>query len=566
MMRPMKPDLAAWRALVERDLKGAPLERLIQRTDDGVAVQPLYTEAEGTLPAARAPAARPRRLTAAAHPDAAVRARWIAEDLARGAEAVLLDASDLAPADLATLLAAVPAGVPVSLAHADADLAAALLAARPDAPAGLGISPFEAAAAAGQPPRLAEGVELARRAPGWRVFEVDAHAWHAAGAGDAQQIALALASGVGCLRALDGVPDPAARLGFTVAVGTRFFEAIATLRALRACWARVLEVSGLAPAFHLRARPAARQWTRHEPFVNLLRGTAMAFAAQVGGADEVVGVPLDAALGPAGDVGRRLARNTPLILDAEGHLGRVADPAGGSFFLETLTAEIAERAWAGFQAIEAQGGLAAALAAGTVQAGLAEISAQRARRIARRQQGVVGVTAYPVIEPPPEAAAPSAPQATEAPAFEPLVFRQDVSDFEGLRSTAEALARGGEPARVGLVRLGPLARHLARATFATHLLAAGGVDAVGEAEPADPVAAFVASGATVACLCGHDDDYATDAAAVAAGLKAAGARRVLLAGKPGAAEATWRAAGVDDFIYLGCDAVAALQGVLAALA
>ncbi|MEZ4469041.1 MAG: methylmalonyl-CoA mutase family protein, partial [bacterium] len=481
----MKPDLAAWRALVERDLKGAPTERLVRQTDDGVAIQPLYTEAQGTLAAARAMAATPLRLSAPPPGDPASLAAWLTDDLARGAEGAVLPAASLP--DLAALdqvLAVVPAGTPVNLDGSGLALAHGLLARRRGTPGGLGLSPFERYAAEGRPPGglLHQGARLAVEAPGWRVFEVDGHRWHAAGAADAQELALALAGGLGCLRALDAAGAGPTAIGFTVAVGTRFFESIAKLRALRACWFRILEASGLAPDLRLRARPAARQWTREEPFVNLLRGTAMTFAAYVGGADEVVGVPFDLEIG-ASAAGRRLARNTAQILADEGHLGRVADPAGGSFFLETLTAELAERAWAGLQAIEAAGGLRAALAAGTVQAEIATVAARRAVRIARRQQGIVGVSEYPVPGPaataartptPPPAQADAvgepvaallagAPCAAVDAALDPeeaeaalrrLVPVRDAFAFEELRASAAGA--------VCLVRLGPLARHLPR--------------------------------------------------------------------------------------------------------
>lgn len=606
-MRAMELDLAAWRALVERDLKGVPASRLARRTDDGLTIQPLYTAADDRAPlvGARDPRSAPgwRRLVVQGHPDPQVLAARLAADVAEGADGVLLDARACGLTDaasVAAIQAVVPANLLISWVNADEALAVAV-----GAHTAPGLDPIALGLHRRRVPNLAATARLvaglvAEGAVGLRVLEVDGHVWHRAGAGEAQQVALAWAAGVELLRALgaEGLTpaEAAGRIGFTLATSTRFFESIATLRAFRAGWTRILEVCGAPADLRLRVRPAERQWTRREAHLNLLRNTVAVFAGAVGGADEVVSLPLDA-LGEGSSAGRRLANTTPALWAEESHLDRVLDPAGGSHFIEALTDAIAEAAWQRFQAIEGRGGLVADLAAGRPQAEVAAVAAERARRVATRRQAILGVSEHamagagvvpPTVPEPPEgvpvavgpldfaaaraALAAGAPLAAvavglagEAAAMDAAPAMRDAQPFEMLRDLSDVATEAGRPPAVFLANLGPLARHLARATFTTHLLAAGGIAALageGTRSPEALAAAFQASGTPIACLCGHDEDYAELAVPAAQALKAAGARRVLLAGAPGEREAALRAAGVDGFIVFGGDALATLTDLL----
>jgi methylmalonyl-CoA mutase len=128
--------------------------------------------------------------------------------------------------------------------------------------------------------------------------------------------------------------------------------------------------------------------TRHDPWVNLLRTTVACFAAGVGGAEVVTVQPFDAALGLPDAFSRRIARNTQSLLIEEGSLARVLDPAGGSWYVEALTDELARAAWAWFTEIERAGGLAAALTSGLVRHRIAEAWSARAERLARPRHRV----------------------------------------------------------------------------------------------------------------------------------------------------------------------------------
>jgi methylmalonyl-CoA mutase len=285
--------------------------------------------------------------------------------------------------------------------------------------------------------------------------------------------------------------------------------------------------------------------TRHDPWVNLLRTTVACFAAGVGGADVVTVQPFDAALGLPDSFSRRIARNTQNLLVEEGHLGRVLDPAGGSWYVESLTESLAQAAWTWFTEIERAGGLVAALDSGLVRDRIAAAWDDRATRLAHRTDALTGVSEFPNL-------AEKLPERRPAPEVLPsgrLPRVRAAQDFEELRDRAE---RAAERPRVYLATIGPVARHTARASFAGNLFQAGGL----ETPSGDGASGLAEAATTVACICGTDKDYASEAAALAEELKAAGATQVWLAGKP-----ELSIDGVDGYVFAGCDALAVLRTV-----
>jgi len=242
----------------------------------------------------------------------------------------------------------------------------------------------------------------AREAPGLRTAWACARVYHDAGATAVQELAYGIATAVEHLRQAErrGV-EPAAMAGaiqFSFAVGTRFFVEIAKLRAARMLWWQVqsaLPDAGPPEGMAIHARTARLSQTAIDPYVNILRATTEAKAAIIGGCDSLHVAPFDEALGLPSDRARRLARNTQVVLREEANLSRVIDPAGGAYFIEALTDEIARRAWALFQEIEAAGGMLAALEDGTPQAAIAQVARTRGERLATRVDRLVGVTHYP---------------------------------------------------------------------------------------------------------------------------------------------------------------------------
>ncbi|MFV8127180.1 methylmalonyl-CoA mutase small subunit [Streptomyces syringium] len=413
-------------------------------------------------------------------------------------------------------------------------------------------------------------VLCAREYPGIRALTVDALPYHEAGGSAAQELGCSLATGVAYLRALTaaGLDTEAAcaQLEFRYAATADQFLTIAKLRAARRLWARVAEVCGAPPgagAQRQHAVTSSVMMTRRDPWVNMLRTTVAALGAGVGGADSVTVLPFDDALGLPDAFARRIARNTSSILQEESHLARVIDPAGGSWYVERLTDELAHAAWAWFQEIERAGGHAAALGSGLVEERLADTWRQRSARLATRKEPITGVSEFPNLAEEPVRREP--PAAAPAPGGLPRVRRDEA--FEALRARSDAhLAATGSRPRVFLAALGPAAAHTGRATFAANLFQAGGIEPVHDPATVDAesaAAAFAAAGATVACLCSSDALYAEQAEAVATALKKAGADRVFLAGKPrGEQREAFERAGVDEFVFAGGDAVAVLSSVL----
>ncbi|MEV4870978.1 methylmalonyl-CoA mutase family protein [Streptomyces syringium] len=413
-------------------------------------------------------------------------------------------------------------------------------------------------------------VLCAREYPGIRALTVDALPYHEAGGSAAQELGCSLATGVAYLRALGaaglGTEAACAQLEFRYAATADQFLTIAKLRAARRLWARVAEVCGATPgagAQRQHAVTSSVMMTRRDPWVNMLRTTVAALGAGVGGADSVTVLPFDDALGLPDAFARRIARNTSSILLEESHLARVIDPAGGSWYVERLTDELAHAAWAWFQEIERAGGHAAALGSGLVEERLADTWRQRSARLATRAEPVTGVSEFPNLAE--EPVRREAPAAAPAPGGLPRVRRDEAYEALRARSDAHLAATGSRP-RVFLAALGPAAAHTGRATFAANLFQAGGIEPVHDPATVDAesaAAAFAASGATLACLCSSDALYAEQAEAVATALKEAGADRVFLAGKPrGEQREAFERAGVDAFVFAGGDAVAVLSSVL----
>ncbi|WP_406395636.1 methylmalonyl-CoA mutase subunit beta [Streptomyces sp. NBC_00882] len=419
----------------------------------------------------------------------------------------------------------------------------------------LGADPLGHEARTGEVSDFAPVAPLARRCaeeyPGLRALTVDALPYHEAGGSAAQELGASIATGVAYLRELTeaglSVEQACAQLEFRYAATADQFLTIAKLRAARRLWARVAEVCG-APGAGAQAQHAVVSpvmMTRRDPWVNMLRATIATLAAGVGGADAVTVLPFDHALGLPDAFARRIARNTSTILVEESHLSRVIDPAGGSWYVERLTDELAEAAWRFFRTIERDGGQAAVLRSGRLRTDLATTWAQRSKKLATRREPVTGVSEFPFLSEKPVVRDP----APEQPAGGLPRVRRDEA-YEDLRARSDAhLAATGSRPRVFLAAIGPAAAHTARTTFAANLFQAGGIEPVTEGT-------FEESGATEVCLCSSDALYEERAEDVAGTLKAEGARHVFLAGRPG------QYSGVDSYVFAGCDAVAVLTATL----
>jgi methylmalonyl-CoA mutase len=591
-------DRDAWLKLVAGVLKGASFERrLVSKTYDGIAIEPLYSRSETARPiVGRTPGAPWQVLSRIEHPDPVAANAQALIELASGATGLSpvfagsigafgfgLDARATAVASLLHDIH-LDAGIAIDI-EADgqpeniASAVTAAVAARGTAPAAVdirfGFDPIGIIATGGHAPSWsADRLRVARQlralaAHGYRgPFAVaDGRAIHNAGGSEAQELAFAIATALAYLRALEESGAPLAEgrrmIYFRLAADADQFLTTAKFRALRALWARVEQGCGLdpRPAF-VAAQTAWRMMTKRDPYVNMLRATMAVVAAGLGGADAITVLPHTAAIGLPDGFARRIARNTQLILLEESNLAKVADPAAGAGGFESLTRALCDAAWPLFQEIEKAGGIDRALAQGIVQAKVAAVRAEREKAVARRKDPLTGTSEFPdvaetpavVLEP-----APAVPRTTSGTA---LPCHRLAEPFEALRDAADRAAAAGTPPRLFLANLGTPADFTARTTYAKNFFEAGGIAAVtndGFAGLDDMVVAFSASGAALACLCSSDDIYASEAEAAAKALREAGAKHIYLAGRPGEREAALAAAGIGSFIFVGGDVLAMLK-------
>lgn len=652
----------AWRELAETALKGASFDKkLVTLTADNFRINPLYTRSDLTDDGASihdamvASAAVPAGKVADkagwdirqwhSQPDPKAINTAILEDLENGATSVHLvldgavrngqgaaavDAGEsgvmlYSLADVNEALNGVVTSLaPISVDAGQAGIAAgALIAARCEQDQGdalieFNYDPIGTLAASGSLPVSADAAlkqaaefarEVAAQYPKATALNVNSSYWFNAGATDATELAIALATGTTYLRAMTdaglSVADAARSISFTMAVSTDFFSGIAKLRALRLTWMRVLEACGeKAAPVSINAVSAEHVLSKVDPWVNMLRTTVTTFAAGVGGANSVISLPFDHLLGQSDSFSRRVARNTQLILEEESNIHQVLDPAGGSWYVENLTRELAEHGWSRFQSIESEGGVVSKVLDGSLAKDIAAMWEAKEKRLATRRDPLTGVSEFPNID---EAAVelevPDLPtlrkqavaRQTEASGtigssfselvaaakaganiqqlfaalysdaqngktscgenIQPLPSHRLAEDFEALRERAAAhQSANGQLPQVFLANIGKVAEHTARATFARNFFEAGGIKAIsnnGFSSAVDAVAAFKESGARIAVICGSDSQYAELAQAFAGALKAAGAERLYLAGHPGDQRDAYTAAGVDDFVFMG---------------
>jgi len=554
------------RRLTDADADSAVWDKLTRTTLDGIGVTPLGLPAdlEG-----RSTAGRPTRTGAwdirslIADPDAKRANESALVDLDGGVTSLWVYAD--ADTDLATTLDRVLldlAPVVLDAPTAPRQAARALLAlvaekgVEPHPSTNLGVDPIGAVhrglrEGAGWQDDLVAVAKLAREI-GVRGVVVDATAAHDLGASDAQELGYGLAVGAAYLRVLAeadlSVAAAAQQIEFRFAATDEQFTTIAKLRAARRLWARMLELSGVeagrigesAVPMRLHAVTSRPMLSKYDPYVNMLRGTVAAFAAGVGGADAVTVLPFDSANGRPEAFGRRIARNVNHLLIDESHVAKVADPAGGAYAVEHLTDDLAVAAWAELGEIEQSG-------FDTFRGRVRAIAERREAEIATRKRPITGLTEFPNLD-------EALPERDPDPVSDGV--RRYGASFEELRDTPPAQ-------HVFLATLGTVAQHTARATFAGNLLAAGGitVDVAGAtAAVADLLEAY--AGQPVVCLAGSDPAYQEWGAEAAAALREAGARHVIVAGRPAGPLADL----ADDSCALGVDALAFLHRTREALA
>ncbi len=497
-----------WRKLVDGVLKGAPFEKLVGKTYDGVRIDPLYPRAKGVAPVAGRPAAAPWQVMQRIdHPDAAAANAQALADLENGATGLALvfaggngsHGFGLEPtADaVAKILKDIhlDAGIGIELQIGPQSRMAAIHVAEYVKSNGIDPAAFATSASGSirsQPARCGATALI----PGRRSFlpspaaskglaalgfkgpfaSADGRVIHDAGGSEVQELAFVLACAVAYLRAIEGAGVPLEQAQGMVyarlAADADQFLTMAKFRALRLLWARVETACGLTPKpLFIAADTAWRMLTQRDPYVNMLRATIATFAAGLAGANAITVLPHTLALGLPDPFARRVARNTQALLLEESNLAKVSDPAAGAGGIETLTSQLCEAAWALFQESETAGGAFAALQQGVFQSKVAATRKAREANIAKRRDVLTGASEFPnlqeretaVLKATPIALAPYGEQKYKFDALLPIRLAEP---FEALRDKSDATlkARGARP-KVFLANLGTPADFTARATL-----------------------------------------------------------------------------------------------------
>ena len=444
----------------------------------------------------------------------------------------------------------------------------------------LAASPEECLAAAG-----ALAADTARDWAKARALGVDTGIYVEAGATAAWELGIGVATGVEYLRAATAAGiDPAtaaAQIEFTLAVGPDQFLEMAKFRAIRRLWARVLEESGVeersrfSPTY---AKTSARMITAVDPWVNMLRVTTAAFAAGTGGADGVTVTPFDQMIGQPGDLGRRIARNTQIILQDESSLGRIADPLAGSWYGEELTDELSQAGWERFQEIEREGGALAALRSGLVATTLAGLADQREDDLSHRRRVMTGINEFPLLGD--DGTKPEAVNREAVESIEPATGREtfslpalnprpDSAPFEKLRRAAlEHEQSGGDRPQIYLASMGSIASHVNYANWAKSFFEVAGIETVpsGALDGNDDQAStFKAGGFELAAVCAGRNQTADDVADLVANLRQAGAKYIFMVNSTPELNEAAMDAGADELVKNGVNLIEVLTATLGRL-
>ncbi|CAN5233784.1 methylmalonyl-CoA mutase subunit beta [soil metagenome] len=451
------PTPQQWRESATKALKDRPLESLLHLDADHLAIRPLYAAATGAQPlfTPRPTDAEGRAWdtrTQVEGDDPEVVNAAVLTDLEGGAASVILsgsvlsDSEPLAKALTNVSLELAAVGLDAGLDGPDAANALAVVAkGSPRAKLMFHMDPISAFAAAGGSPRaISEHLSIAANTaerhagayPEATHFLASGRVVHEAGGSAGQELGFAAACAVAYLKSMTDIGmSPEVALKGTVvgvSVDAEYFDGLAKVRALRIIWASIAKAFGLEVAANIEARSSRRMLAARDPWPNLLRLTAAGFAGAVGGADAIVLDAFTRASGRPDASARRQARNTQLVLMEEANLGRVDDPAAGSWFLDSRTHDLATAGWAEFQRIEREGGVLASLKGGAIQMRVAAARASLQAAFDNGAKQIIGVTKFvdKDVRSAPVEASPVAAAPAHVDACEPLAPVRFAAAFE----------------------------------------------------------------------------------------------------------------------------------------
>lgn len=405
--------------------------------------------------------------------------------------------------------------------------------------------------------------------PGMKTVQVTGAQFSNAGAGVVMELGYSLALGNEYMSALTsrGIEpaEAASRIKFSFGTGSDFFPECAKLRAARMLWAMI--VKGYKPGNEtcevMNIHSVTTRWNKtvFDPYVNMLRTQTEAMSAVVGGADSITVEPFDVVFANPDEFSERIARNQQLLLLEESHLGKVADPGAGSYYIENLTRLIAENAWKLFVEIEEDGGFIEAIKKGTIQKNIKGAAQTRKSDVSRRKEIMLGTNQYPnfnerLTE---KADIKKAFATKETPAdatVDTISPLRGATGFERLRYATE---KSGKRPVAFMLTIGNLAMRKARSQFACNFFACAGYEVIdnnGFADAAEGVKEALAAKADIIVICSSDEEYAVNAPEIYRA--AAGRALVVVAGAPACTD-DLKAAGIEYFISVKSDVLETLM-------
>jgi methylmalonyl-CoA mutase len=404
--------------------------------------------------------------------------------------------------------------------------------------------------------------------PACRAIKISASHFRNAGSDTVTELAFALSMGAEYLavlsdRGLDS-NDIASKIRFSFGTGSHYFTEIAKLRAARILWSLILDRfnSDDQATGRMEIHSVTSRWnkTLFDPYVNMLRTQTEAMSAILGGTDSLTIEAFDMVLREPSLFSERIARNQQLILKEEARFDQVADPGAGSYYIEKLTLELTEKAWALFVETEKQGGFLEALKKGFVQSVVKKSAEQRLNEISKRKEIFVGTNLYPDLTEDLKDVNRKMKGDANPPSddrlVEPLSFVRGASVFEEIRRSA---LKAEKRPLVFLLECGNPVWSKARAGFSSDFFGCAGYhieSSGGTLNPAEGAQKAVAKGADIAVICSSDDEYAVMAPEVYKELK--GKMLVVVAGNPPCMDQL-KSSGIEHFISIRSDAVASLK-------
>lgn len=622
-----------WQKKAAASLKGKPIESLYTNTYEDIMLKPLYTKEDFPDQLAGALPGEPgyRR---GIHPFGYQSESWHISNrlfykdltelkekmdsaLAKGQNAISFEVKPdlfLDPRGLAEFFASYKNDYPLSLNAGllQTPLLAALSVSCKEAGASSEVSGFvaadpvaEASLNGGLPKEeqefFAEWAKVLEEAdqqlPQLKTVLANTVPYHDSGASAVQELAAGISTGVYLLQQLldQGweLKKALSKFVFHFAIGSNFFMETAKLRAARILWSKIAEAYGAEPGDQkmvLSAETSRYTKTIFDPYVNMLRTGNEAFAAVLGGIQYLHTGSFEEATGTVSAFSERVARNTQLVLKSEAHLEKVADPAGGSWYIESLTNELAEKAWNLFLELDGMGGIYEALRSGWLQEQIAKTADAREQDVFKRKKSIIGTNFYANLS-----EAVSQPLVKDRKSqyfggtladsvrmiesgdsllkrleeieqsFTPLESKRLSQPFEKLRFRANGLEKMGQRPVVGLICLDQLKKHKPRADFISGLLSAGGIHALrsDEIHTVQEALEFIkASSAKQFIICGDQTSYNSFGPELALEIKKEYDVKLYLAGIPEERESEWHTAGIQDFLHVRSNAYQSLSSIL----